>query len=82
MRRQPLIKNVVNRREVFRVSDIDLEAGLPVPLPASDSVVLLSMRDQCIQVVDDFQGLFMRLADVLTPMTDHTRRAGDEQMGP
>jgi len=28
--------------------------------------------------VDYFQGLFMRLADVLTHITDHARRAGDE----
>ena len=40
------------------------------------------MCDQRIQVVDDFQSLFMRFADVDTHMTDHARRAGDEQVGP
>ena len=66
---------------MFRVSNINLEEGLPTPLPASDSVALLSMRDQCIQVVEYFQGLLIRLADMYTRMTDYARRAGDEQVG-
>ena len=82
MGRQLLLENVADRREVFWVSYINLEEGLPTPLSASDSVELLRLCNQCIQVVDDFQGLFMWIADVLTHMTDHARRAGDEQVGP
>src|SRR4029077_2796533 len=82
MGRQLLLEDTADRREVFWVSNINLEEGLPIPLSASDSVALLSLCDQCVQVVEYFQGLFMRLADVLTHMTDHARRAGNEQVGP
>ena len=80
MRRQLFLEDVADRREVCGVSNINLEEGLPTPLPASDSMELLSLYDQCIQVVDDFQSLFTRIADVGTHMTNHARRTGDEQL--
>src|SRR4249920_3918177 len=82
MGRQLLLEDVADSREVFWVSNINLEEGLPIPLSAGDSVELLGLCDQCIQVVDYFQSLSMRLADVQTHMTDHARRARDEQVGP
>ena len=80
MGRQLLLEDVANRREVFGVSNIDLEDGLPTPLSASDSVELLSLCDQRSQVVDNFQSLFTWIADVGTHMTDYARRTGDEQL--
>jgi hypothetical protein len=78
MRRQLPLEDVADRREVFWVSNIDLKEGLPIPLSASDSVELLGMYEQGIEVVNDLQRLFIRFADVYTHMTDHTRRTGDE----
>ena len=49
MGRQLLLENVADRREVFWVSNINLEEGLPIPLSASDSVELLSMCDQAFR---------------------------------
>jgi len=77
---QVLVEDAADLREVFRVPNIDLEEGLPTPLCASNSVELLGMGHQGIQVVKDFQRLLVRLADVLTHMTDHARRAGNEQV--
>ena len=79
---QLLLKNVADHRNVFWVSDINFEEGLSIPLSASNSVELLSMCEQGIEVMHDFQGLFMRIADVYAHMTDHARRTGDEQVGP
>ena len=80
MGRQLFPEDVADRREVFGVSNINLEEGLPTPLPARNSVELLSLCDQCVQVVEDFQSLFTRIADVGTHMTNHARRTGDEQL--
>src|ERR1044072_12863 len=77
---QLFLENVADHRNVFWVSNINLEEGLPIPLSASHSVELLSMCEQGIEVLHDFEGLFRRIADVYTHMTDHARRTGDEQV--
>src|ERR1051325_10361123 len=76
------LENVADHRNVFWVSNINLEEGLPIPLSASHSVELLSMCEQGIEVLHDFEGLFRRIADVYTHMTDYARRTRDEQVGP
>ena len=81
MGRQVLLEDVADPLEVFWVSDIDLEDNFFIPLFATDSVDLLCMCDQCIQVMEYFEGLRMWLTDVSTGMTDHARRAGNKQMG-
>ncbi len=40
------------------------------------------MCEQGIEVMHDFQRLFMRIADVYAHMTDYACRTGDEQVGP
>lgn len=77
-----LIQDGVDRYEVFRMSNVNLKESLSIPLSASEAVTLLNMANQRIQVADYFQGLIMRLADVFTHVTDHARRASDEQAGP
>lgn len=64
MRRQLPFEDVADRREVFWMSNIYRKEGLPIPLPASDSIKLPCMCEQGIEVADDLLRLFMRFADV------------------
>jgi hypothetical protein len=54
MDRLLLLEDVADRRDVFWVPKIHLQEGRPRPLSASDSMELLSMSDQGIQIVEYF----------------------------
>jgi hypothetical protein len=78
--RELLFEDVTDRREVFWLSNIYLENCFPTPLPSSASVKPFGLSDQCVQIVDDLQNLFIRFTEVDTSMSHHARRPGDEEM--